>query len=585
MPDSAVGFGLDADLSKQAVELAKTALLFMPLSGRLGKAATVATVLVYGASELDSNQGATLENVTRGTMGAAKGLGTRYLIGKLGANQSLDAAARGVVMGMGARALDVGLGHDTYFDKDGNFSLASAGQRIYDTTLNKKAIGTDFLLFGLVHMPQGVSKAFGRSAAIDPLIANMKMGGGFGLAVGGLTELDRQQQSGQPIDATKIAMSAFTRGGLDAIAAAPGGLYARSLARSQSIARTFEPSLSPTPGVKQFVVTSGDLRTVIGTERGASLLQVQELHPSTGKPFGANQSLVLGHLDSNTKLPASLLASEARIASCNPQLLPDAIRARHLFPQSTGDVFLGVQPGNRISLATSMSLLPADAPVKVTLGGPKWRTVSEMLNDPVVFNDILSQSARTNGVFQPDRLRRWSREISGQTDLVPECAMYDGKPYGYFVGGEQITIPLEPLTSGSSVGPVLKLSTLDFRKSWGFREFPMGVKDAKVLDGPYRMTMPNGEYNHWYLQERADSLSYHHSELVEVFGQRVKADGRYLFWDYKVGQFGFRLDKHGGIATDRHGDPRLLLLDYNAVIRENGTILEPNQPRPEKRKS
>ncbi len=611
-----------------ATDFLKSALLFMPMAGRLGKAATVATGLVYGLNEMDSSEGASLENLGRGAMGVTKGLGTRYAIGKIGSLQSLNFAARGVTMGLAARTIDVGCSPGTYTDSSGKFSLSTASDRMQSVLLDKKALGMDLMVIGLAHLPPSFTNRLGGA---DPLIKNMQMGASFGLATGTLSELDRQQQSGESFDGQKLAWSALSRGGLDALAAAPGGLYGRRLAaasamhgteasrppaerpavlsikngletqpavhdgptgaklvppidvRTLSVSRSLEPG-SQTEGVKQYVVTAGDFSKVLDHRRGSALLTVQEVEAS-GKPVGNKQSLLLGHLDAKTRLPVASIGPETRIASCNPQMLTDGLRPQHLFPGANGDIFLGVGKGNRITLATSVSLLPTEAPLKLALGGegPHWRSVAEMLKDPIVLNDIAAKTIRFGLPFQPERIARWAWEISDQPDLVPKGGVSNGKPYGYVAGGEQLTIQLQPLVPGETVGPMLKFSTLDFRKSWGFRKFPLGFKDAEVLDGPYRMTMPGGEYNHWYLQPKAVPLSSRDTELVHEFASEVRAAGRHNFWDYKIEQFGRLLGPNGEFVMGPNKEPQVVLLDYNSIVRKGVPWLGANERRMDRR--
>lgn len=631
-PDAGNSETVAGQIAAHGPEFVKTALLFMPMTGKLGKAATVATGLVYGLSEIDSREGPSLENLGRGAMGLAKGLGTRYAMAKIGAAESFNFAARGVTMGLAARAIDAGFSPGNYFDHAGKFSLSTAADRMEHVLLDNKALGMDYMVLGLAHIPPSFANRLSGASFADPLVKNMQMGACFGLASGTMTELDRQQKSRESFDGLKLAWSALSKGGLDALAAAPGGLYGRRLAntsamrqteasatqptterpplsaiknpletrsalhdsptgdlrpqinlRSLSIGRSLEPA-SLAGEVKQFVVTGGDFRQVVDQRRGSALLTVQEVEASTGRPVGNSQSLLLGHLDANTRLPIASLSPETRIASCNPQMLSDGLRAQHLFPGATGDVFLGVGKGNRITLATSVSLLPTEAPLKLALGeGPRWKSVAEMLKDPLVLADIQAKTLANELPFQPARLKRWAWEISDQPDLIPTGGVSQGKPYGYIVGGEQLSIQLQPLRSGHVHGPVLKFSTLDFKKGWGYREFPLGFKDAEVLDGPYRMTMPGGEYNHWYLQPKAIPLSSRDTELVHEFKSDVKAEGRYNFWDDKIAQFGRLLAPNGKVVIGPNNEPQVVLLDYNSIVKKGVPWLGPNERRLDRR--
>lgn len=634
-PEPEPDTSIQGQLAAHGTDFLKTTLLFMPMSGKLGKAATVATGFVYGISEMDSSEGVTIDNLGRGAMGMTKGLGTRCALGKIGQAEKFNFAARGLAMSVTARAIDVGCSPSTYWD-NGKFSPAKAADRMQNVLLDGKALGTDLLIIGLAHVPPSFASRLSGKSFADPLIKNMQMGATFGLASGTLTELDRQQLSGK-FDAQKLAWSALSRSGLDALAAAPGGLYGRRLAAAgsglpgtegstapkrgeRSLASaggnpleprtampeqpaanlrlpatpqtiTFGRSLENLPlarGAREFIVTGGDFRPVVDQRRGAAQLTVQEIDGKTGRAIGDTQPMLLGHLDANTRWVLPSISPETRIASCNPQMLTDGLRPQHIFPSASGDVFLGAGRGNRITLATSISLLPSEAPIKLALGGEQpgpWRTVTQMLEDPLVLRDIAEQQTRrrSHRNFEPARIQRWAQELSGQKDLVPECALYEGQPYGYFLGGEQLTIPLQPLEPGHRYGPVLKLSTLDFRKSWGFREFPMGFKDIEVLDGPYRMVMRDGEFNHWYLQPRAESFGYHQMDVVSDFGAAMRAKGRYTFWDQKVEQFGFELDKNGEIKTDSKGREKIVVLDYNSISRNGSCILNPNEPRQGKR--
>lgn len=213
--------------------LVKTVPLFM-----MGKKAAVLTAALYAIDEMrpgDSYcaQGADL------LLGTGKGLGTKALFAATG-DWKVNPAIKGLVIGNGSRLLETGLTRETYVDHKTNLPSWDATVSNYNkNVINFKAAMTDVVLFtaaygGTRWLNSSTNNLLDRSRMANV----MATGGTFGLFSGSLEEMERQRRNGEQTNYLKVLGRGLLKGGLDTVAAIPGGLQARALQRSEATKTT-----------------------------------------------------------------------------------------------------------------------------------------------------------------------------------------------------------------------------------------------------------------------------------------------------------------------------------------------------------
>lgn len=202
----------------------KSATLF--LRGRLGVAGTLAS---YALDQMRPGDSAATQ-LADGTLGSAKGLAMRGVFNKLGTTQ-VDFATKGIMLGTTSRLADSALSRQTYLDEKGQFSFGDGLGRIKDTAFNPAALTADVVTFGIAHGAfRGGNLLSNGALERSPLASTILTGTTFGASSGAYTEINRQKQNGEQLDIGKIAQRALIQGGLDSIAAIPGGMQARTAA-------------------------------------------------------------------------------------------------------------------------------------------------------------------------------------------------------------------------------------------------------------------------------------------------------------------------------------------------------------------
>jgi hypothetical protein len=199
----------------------KAAGLFM--RGRLGLAGTLTTYALDQAKPTDSIG----TQLTDAALGSGKGLAMRGMFHALGSTK-LDFASKGMTLGVSSRILEAGLTRQTYMNQDGQFSFVDGMNRVKDTAFHPTALKADVITFGIAHGAfRGMN--FASKGALDrsPMLSTMLTGTTFGASTGAYAEIMNQQANGT-FDLSKIVKRALIQGGLDTIAAVPGGLQARA---------------------------------------------------------------------------------------------------------------------------------------------------------------------------------------------------------------------------------------------------------------------------------------------------------------------------------------------------------------------
>jgi hypothetical protein len=229
-------FVSDADTQSQVrmygSNFVKAAALF--LRGRLGLAGTIGS---YALDQMRPGDSAT-EQITDLALGSTKGVAMRGVFGKLGSMQ-LDFATKGMVLGTSSRMVDVGLNRHTFTDGQGNFSFTDGLANVRKQAFDPVALTADVVTFGIAHGAfRGANSLSGRALERSPMLSTMLTGTTFGASTGGYHEIARQRAAGEELDIGKIAKHALIQGGLDTIAAVPGGMQARAATRIVDLTQT-----------------------------------------------------------------------------------------------------------------------------------------------------------------------------------------------------------------------------------------------------------------------------------------------------------------------------------------------------------
>ena len=342
----------------------------------LGRGGMATTAGVYALNNM--KWGSSLEDkAADGLLGAAKGVALRQTFKYVG-EKKWGAIEQGVSIGFLSRLSDVGLNRDTWKDGVANgigTTLSQAG--------DWRALATDGLTFGVAKGLLGIAGGRLEQSVVGKTMAT---GGAFGFTTGATNEIARQSKNNESFDLSKVLGAGLTQGGIDSIAAIPGGLQgarAASLQREQS-SRIMSDTTSSTglrtggggdaiataEGLKgsvaaprQFVVTDGQeaLNRFMegGTDRTSAMLRVREiLNRQQGAPLATEQTLFLQHLTSPAEL--SRAAAGADLAAyCNADTVDPAARNNHVLPDAQGPIRLSADAdGKRISFTAGDTTAP-----------------------------------------------------------------------------------------------------------------------------------------------------------------------------------------------------------------------------------
>lgn len=246
-PRSYLARGIDAvsslvvsDQSTRA-EVAHYATGFVKAVGLFarGRAGLAGTVAVYALDAMDPDTSIATQAVD-GALGGSKGALLKGVLHGLG-KKELPIATKGAVLGVASSAVETGLTRSTYIDpKTGSFDFGSGLDRVRETSLNRTSIIANAVIFTAAHgIFGGADNLSGGLIKKSPLLANMTNGFSFGMVSGAGTEIMGQQEAGGEIDIAGIAKKALIQGGVDSLAAIPGGVQSDAVFR-QHAARSLE---------------------------------------------------------------------------------------------------------------------------------------------------------------------------------------------------------------------------------------------------------------------------------------------------------------------------------------------------------
>ncbi len=212
--DKAVSLVISDEKTRKEVdyygtELIKTAALFTP-----GKYAAIYTAVLYGldSARPDAPLARQAEDFA---LGAVKGGATRGLLNNV-TKTFKSAPTRGVLVGIGSRAIDITVSHDTFTAPSKTLT------RLNQELLDPKSLAFDAATWtmgeGLFKGANALTKG---SLTKSALASSIAMGGSFGLVTGGSNEIARQNSAGENFDLTKVLKKSLLEG---AVTAAGGGI-------------------------------------------------------------------------------------------------------------------------------------------------------------------------------------------------------------------------------------------------------------------------------------------------------------------------------------------------------------------------
>lgn len=205
-----------SEISLYGTGFLKTAALFLP-----GKAGLLGAASTYGIDRVklnDDSHGQLLD----GCLGGLTGALLSKTFSALGARSiNLGPAGKGVLMGLGARAIELGLDRKTWSRQgEDGFDAIGGITRWGEALFNRRAIVTDIAAFSAAHgLTAAGNRAAGGLLERNLLFHNFLTGTSFGMTNGALREVERQRASGEDLDVLRVTGRALFQGGLDGVAA------------------------------------------------------------------------------------------------------------------------------------------------------------------------------------------------------------------------------------------------------------------------------------------------------------------------------------------------------------------------------
>lgn len=214
---------LQDEISHYGAGFLKNAALFM--RGRLGLAGSVALFALDELRPADSFQ----DQLADLGLGASKGAlmkGAFHFLGQ----KDVGIAAKGIGLGASLRLTELGLSRRNYIDEStGELSLAHGLKKTVSGTLDKHAVLADAIIFGVAHGLFAKADSLSHGALKQsPLLSTVFTGTTFGMSAGAYHEFERQRLAGEELNVGKVVARSLLQGGLDSLAAVPGGMQNRA---------------------------------------------------------------------------------------------------------------------------------------------------------------------------------------------------------------------------------------------------------------------------------------------------------------------------------------------------------------------
>jgi hypothetical protein len=547
-----------AEVTQIGSGVVQAAGLFM--AGRKGfiLAGTAAALDAFKPGSKDSF-GEQLSDVGLGVTRALALKGAFAAAGKF----NLGMATTAVGLGVGSRFGNLALNRKTYLDtQTGQYDAKLGAQRIWSGTADKGALASDIITLVVARGALGkLNAATDGALTANKLWSTMAVGGVFGVSQGSVAEVIRQGRAGtfEPgqfalhtllSGATSMAGAAISGAGGQRLAMAEAeqsALLAKTSPEVTGVAAESIKSVVDLPNVRdalanfpgsasreyQLVGGKANVSATMEKSIGAfAFVRVREASPGGG--LGPEQNLLIQHGGEGIPFNMSMAAKGDLIATCNPELLPAAVRDKYILPSVQQTLWLTQKPGGRLSFTDYVptNLGPGDAQ-PVALGN---RPVSEILKDPSTLDRIYFKP-------NPHDLGLYSEVLRGFK--IPAKRVLVG-------GADSLVLELAD-------DSILKITHQEWNPEWGHRTYvnPQGQTvqfDARIIGKHQTFDRPDGMAT-YYIQERAKTPV--NESTVPIFASKLDYDGRYSFWDRDATQL--------GIADRGNGKSALVLLDYDAV--------------------
>lgn len=548
----------DQMISHYGAELVKTAGLFIP--GKPGYALSGAAYALDQAKPADSLSNQLID----GSLGLTKGIALKGSFDYLGA-KDMAIALKGVSLGVSARVLDNALTRQTYTTADGRFDLADGLTKTFDSSFNKGALVSDVVTFGVAHKALGgINGVTGDALKKSPFWSTVATGAVFGVSAGSVQEINRQQ-TGEKFDIQKILTSAALTGITDMIAATPGAKMVsmqrqRAVSLDETTVRKTEENVDSerskvTPNIQRNFADSnsrefqliGNGRNVIDQLRAAPgepvMAAVREV--SASGRLGPQRNLLIQHIDAQPSgssfvdgIKWGTFRGADLLASCNPELLPQSLRSKHIMPTAESVYLTQDQTGRlRFTDKEPTELKPGESqPVKLDKPMQRFEmvgTVSDIMRNP--------------------NLPHYVEQIHDKT-AIAKAMLHFKTPVRYFESGaDNITFEMPDRS-------ILKVTDRGWDPSWGSREVwtKNGPKlaDALILRKPQTIELPNTSVT-YFVQKRL--VSPVTTAQLRSFDRLIEEDGTFKFWDNDFRDHGRR---QVGMDPETH---ELFLIDYDAM--------------------
>lgn len=354
-----------------AGEFLKTAALFTP-----GKIGVIGTVALSGLAQASPTDSLSLQ-AEDFALGAAKGGVVRGAFSLVGKNFHF-APTKGIMIGTAMRSADAVFQRDLFTDP------SAVQKRLGRELINPTAWAFDAAVFGAGEGLFGVGNKLTRGLLAEhKVLGSMSMGASFGMINGGVGEITRQQAAGEEFDLGKVVQKGLLQGGIDALAGGAGAKLG-----DVSITHARAPREFQEGKMREFIITDGKEKLEAFRRNETEDATITVKSRSWWKP--TEQTMFIQRLDAKETSLKPAAANADVVVTCHPENLSAAERAKHLFPESTGRVWLMQGDGNKMALSTEnvpISIWQARGykePVRLDFGQTTINVMSPLLiGDPM----------------------------------------------------------------------------------------------------------------------------------------------------------------------------------------------------------
>jgi len=355
------------EVDHYAGELIKTTALFTR-----GKGGAIGTLALYGVASAspDTSFGQQLEDFT---LGAARGGATRAVLNRVSATFK-SAPTKGILTGVGSRAIDSIISHDTFT------APSKTMARLQNELLDPKTIAYDAVTWtlgeGLFKGANGLLKG---SLSKNAMAGSVSMGASFGLVTGGSQEIVRQKSAGESFDLSKVVQKSLLEGLVTGVAGGAGHklspepriLKGGSVNVTEGEVKTSSEvntkggqpgkvsdaasgvTVTAVTANREFVIDGGKKELpALHNKDGNLMLNVREVvkHEDGSEKFGPIQKLFVQKRGFSEPLHPEASKADL-IVSSHPENLSAADKAKHVFPEAEGKVWLTTGKDNKLLLS------------------------------------------------------------------------------------------------------------------------------------------------------------------------------------------------------------------------------------------